>query len=259
VLQVRNIRADEVFMITIPAVSRRSGSGWIDRRNDESLCLPTASFPKSRLSSSSRRAAAESLLSRHRAGDDSGFTLIELMVVLLILAILLAIAIPTFLGVTKSANDRAAQSNLNSAEVNAKTIFQQNTQSYALGVTVASLSSSMATSLGAAIPNLAFSTGAVTSGSTPATLSVSIASDGNAIVLAAQGKGTGNCWYVIDNAAAESATSNGAWSVSGIPDTAGTWYGEAKNTGTAPTCSAAAPIAAAAGTVVYSQSGFPNL
>ena len=33
-------------------------------------------------------------------GEDAGFTLIELMVVLLILAILLAIAIPTFLGVT---------------------------------------------------------------------------------------------------------------------------------------------------------------
>ena len=38
---------------------------------------------------------------------DAGFTLIELMVVLLIIAILLAIAIPTFLGVTGSANDRA--------------------------------------------------------------------------------------------------------------------------------------------------------
>ena len=49
------------------------------------------------------------------SGEDAGFTLIELMVVLLILAILLAIAIPTFLGVTKSANDRAAQSNLNTA------------------------------------------------------------------------------------------------------------------------------------------------
>ena len=56
-------------------------------------------------------------------GEDAGFTLIELMVVLLILAILLAIAIPTFLGVTKSANDRAAQSNLNTALVNAKSII----------------------------------------------------------------------------------------------------------------------------------------
>ena len=64
------------------------------------------------------------------AGEDAGFTLIELMVVLLILAILLAIAIPTFLGVTKSANDRAAQSNLNTALVNAKASFQQNQQTY---------------------------------------------------------------------------------------------------------------------------------
>ena len=64
------------------------------------------------------------------AGEDAGFTLIELMVVLLILAILLAIAIPTFLGVTKSANDRAAQSNLNTALLNAKAQYQQNSQTY---------------------------------------------------------------------------------------------------------------------------------
>src|SRR5664279_2517416 len=73
-------------------------------------------------------------------GEDAGFTLIELMVVLLILAILLAIAIPTFLGVTKSANDRAAQSNLNTAMINAKAAYQSNSQTYA-GVTTATLSS----------------------------------------------------------------------------------------------------------------------
>ena len=46
---------------------------------------------------------------------DEGFTLIELMVVLLIMAILLAIAIPTFLGVKGGASDRSAQSNLDTA------------------------------------------------------------------------------------------------------------------------------------------------
>ena len=60
---------------------------------------------------------------------DAGFTLIELMVVLLIIAILLAIAIPTFLGVSGSANDRAAQSNLTNALTEVKALYQ-NSQSY---------------------------------------------------------------------------------------------------------------------------------
>ena len=75
---------------------------------------------------STTRTLKEKKGSGHESSADAGFTLIELMVVLLILAILLAIAIPTFLGVTKSANDRAAQSNLNTAFVNAKAAFQQN-------------------------------------------------------------------------------------------------------------------------------------
>ena len=101
------------------------------------------------------------------AGEDAGFTLIELMVVLLILAILLAIAIPTFLGVTKSANDRAAQSNLNTALVNAKSIFQQQGQTYALSGTASAAyattnAASLASSLYTAEPSLSYVTGAVT-------------------------------------------------------------------------------------------------
>src|SRR5580704_7817437 len=60
---------------------------------------------------------------------DAGFTLIELMVVLLIIAILLAIAIPTFLGVANSAGDRAAQSNLTNALTEVKALYQ-NSASY---------------------------------------------------------------------------------------------------------------------------------
>src|SRR6185312_12729234 len=47
--------------------------------------------------------------------EDEGFTLIELMVVLLIIAILLAIAIPTFLGARNTANARSSQENLRNA------------------------------------------------------------------------------------------------------------------------------------------------
>ncbi len=54
--------------------------------------------------------------------EEEGFTLIELMVVVLIIAILLAIAIPTFLGAQDRARDRGAQSDLRNALTAAKTI-----------------------------------------------------------------------------------------------------------------------------------------
>ncbi|MDH3606213.1 MAG: prepilin-type N-terminal cleavage/methylation domain-containing protein [Acidimicrobiia bacterium] len=50
-----------------------------------------------------------------KARNDRGFTLIELMIVVLIVAILVAIAIPTFLGQRKEAEDSAAKSNLRNA------------------------------------------------------------------------------------------------------------------------------------------------
>jgi prepilin-type N-terminal cleavage/methylation domain-containing protein len=52
---------------------------------------------------------------RESLNKDEGFTLVELMVVVLIIAILIAIAIPTFLGARQRAQDRAAQSNLRNA------------------------------------------------------------------------------------------------------------------------------------------------
>ncbi len=57
-----------------------------------------------------------------RIRHDDGFTLIELMVVVMIIAVLLAIAIPSFLGFRKSAQDRAAQASLIAADKTARLI-----------------------------------------------------------------------------------------------------------------------------------------
>jgi type IV pilus assembly protein PilA len=62
-------------------------------------------------------------LAARRGDDEQGFTLIELMVVVLIIAILIAIAIPTFLGARQRAQDRAAQSDLRNGLTAEKTYY----------------------------------------------------------------------------------------------------------------------------------------
>jgi type IV pilus assembly protein PilA len=62
--------------------------------------------------------------------SEEGFTLIELMVVVMIIAILIAIAVPTFLGARKKSQDRAAQSNARQALSQAK-IHYTDTESFA--------------------------------------------------------------------------------------------------------------------------------
>jgi type IV pilus assembly protein PilA len=209
---------------------------------------------------------SHSLTEAETDGRDSGFTLIELMVVLLILAILLAIAIPTFLGVTKSANDRGAQSNLNTALTDATALYESQGQSY-FSSTV-NTSALFATALGNSEPNLTFST---TNSASQSTISVAVSTDGNAIVLASYSKGSHNCWYIIDNPTPPVATSDPPWTgtvtaspstTAGslvVPSTQGTIYAEAKGDATATDCSASAPKLSGTGAVwQYASGGFPS-
>ncbi|MGD0393627.1 MAG: type II secretion system protein [Acidimicrobiales bacterium] len=180
------------------------------------------------------------------AGEDAGFTLIELMVVLLIMAILLAIAIPTFLGVSGSANDRAAQSNLNTALTNAKSYYQSNGQTFT-GTNVTSLASA----LGSQEPSISWVTGPSTGSGV---VSVGVATDGNGIVLASLSK-TNTCWYLVDNEAVEASTTG-----EGVPSAqlaAGTWYGATAIGGSSSTACTAASASSAANWNTAGTAGFP--
>jgi type IV pilus assembly protein PilA len=58
--------------------------------------------------------------------SESGFTLLELMMVVLIIAILIAVLMPTFLGARDRANDRATQSSIRNALTAAKAVYVDN-------------------------------------------------------------------------------------------------------------------------------------
>ncbi len=190
------------------------------------------------------------------AGVDAGFTLIELMVVLLILAILLAIAIPTFLGLTGGANDRAAQSNLNTALTNAKSAASENNQTYG-GLTTAGLQSDE--------PAITWENGAVTAAGQVSVYLDPTANGGNGVVLASWSPANkGTCWYAADNIALvtngagpyQAAASPG--SPTSAPTNPGTFYGYDNGAAGAGVSKANCNATVAPGNAVWASSWPPS-
>jgi type IV pilus assembly protein PilA len=123
-------------------------------------------------------------LQREREG---GFTLIELMVVVLIIAILIAIAIPTFLGARHRAQDRAAQSNLRNALTAEKTYYTDK-QAYTPDATAAA-------DLKGIEPSLTYDA-AADAVPTQGSIAYKLLASG-AIVLGSK-SASGTCFYVQD-------------------------------------------------------------
>ena len=142
--------------------------------------------------------------------DEDGFTLIELMVVVLIIAILLAIAIPTFLGARARAQNRAAQSNLRNVLTAEKTYYTD-AQSYAddSGGAIKAIEPSIGYGAGVTAPAVGtvnISVETVTAPATPQVVCLTAKSaSGNVYVLADIASGT-NAGTYYGNAALSSCS-----------------------------------------------------
>src|ERR1700724_2060131 len=121
------------------------------------------------------------------AGDEAGFTILELMVCLAIISALLAIAIPSVLSYLGKTHDRVAQSDLRYALMAEKVFFldgEQYTQSLP--------------QLAQVEPGLSYSTSVPPPAPGVVGVAVTTTASASDTVVVAYKSNSGTCWYVKD-------------------------------------------------------------
>ncbi|MCP3974867.1 MAG: prepilin-type N-terminal cleavage/methylation domain-containing protein [bacterium] len=160
---------------------------------------------------------------RERLSKEEGFTLIELMVVVLIIAVLVAIAIPSFLGFRNRAQDRSAQADLRNTLLAEKAVWVDTGAYTEVEATLKAFEPTLITN---------------TSGAADAGVFTDVPAVSDDAVCLAQISQSGSFFAIFDDASA----------------TGGSFYGAGS---AAITCPTALGQPADTATVVWSPTGFP--